>query len=263
MFLTDSQPRRKTAFVCVSYPCSFLNSRSDPVIEPMLQSIPDPFDSYGPPQAEDQIFSILQPLSISVNAPSPSPTPMDASPPDTAKPDDNKKDRNAWSPSNGEYFPAAEISPQWADVPFPPMTSSTPPRSASPPISTTKRRQSHPPLSGHQSKKSGSKLKTVLPVVDEHTPRQTDGSKTTHTEPTAPAPLPSLNSDTDTRDTSWGQFAYGESPYEPFYGGRDNTPPHSRHPLLHSQPSIPTFDPDPPRSQTPQADHATNVPLPT
>jgi len=40
---------------------------SDPVIEPMLQSVPDPFDAYGLPQAEDQIFSILSPLSISMN----------------------------------------------------------------------------------------------------------------------------------------------------------------------------------------------------
>lgn len=30
----------------------------------MLLSVPDPFDSYGPPQSVDQIFSILAPLSI-------------------------------------------------------------------------------------------------------------------------------------------------------------------------------------------------------
>ncbi len=30
----------------------------------MLQSVPDPFDAYGPPKAENQIFSILTPLAI-------------------------------------------------------------------------------------------------------------------------------------------------------------------------------------------------------
>ncbi|KAJ7937264.1 hypothetical protein B0H13DRAFT_2226645 [Mycena leptocephala] len=60
----------------------FTAKASDPVIEPMLQSIPDPFDSYGPPQSEDQIFSILAPLSImnTSNGPStngsPLPTPI-------------------------------------------------------------------------------------------------------------------------------------------------------------------------------------------
>lgn len=33
---------------------------SDPILEPLLSSIPDPFNSYGPERTEDQIFSILQ-----------------------------------------------------------------------------------------------------------------------------------------------------------------------------------------------------------
>lgn len=37
---------------------------SDPVLEPMLSAIPDPFDSYGPPKQDDQIFSILPPTSL-------------------------------------------------------------------------------------------------------------------------------------------------------------------------------------------------------
>ncbi|KAL9937386.1 hypothetical protein V8E36_003795 [Tilletia maclaganii] len=37
---------------------------SDPVLEPMLASIPDPFDQYGPPKQDDQIFSILPPTSL-------------------------------------------------------------------------------------------------------------------------------------------------------------------------------------------------------
>ena len=37
---------------------------SDPILEPILSSIPDPFGSYGPPKTEDQIFSILPPTSL-------------------------------------------------------------------------------------------------------------------------------------------------------------------------------------------------------
>lgn len=39
----------------------------------MLQAVPDPFDSYGPPKSEDQIFSILAPLSIFSPSATPSP----------------------------------------------------------------------------------------------------------------------------------------------------------------------------------------------
>ncbi|KAE8266430.1 hypothetical protein A4X09_0g5913 [Tilletia walkeri] len=55
---------------------------SDPVLEPMLASIPDPFDSYGPPKQDDQIFSILPPtslLSSSTVMPSPGIGPAGAS----------------------------------------------------------------------------------------------------------------------------------------------------------------------------------------
>lgn len=43
---------------------------SDPVLEPMVMSIPDPFDSYGPPKEEGQIISTLAPcvaLPITAN----------------------------------------------------------------------------------------------------------------------------------------------------------------------------------------------------
>ncbi|KAH6914834.1 hypothetical protein BKA70DRAFT_1557200 [Coprinopsis sp. MPI-PUGE-AT-0042] len=53
---------------------------SDPIIEPMLQTAPDPFDSYGPPQPSDQIFSILTPLSLSSTFPSPSASPIIGTP---------------------------------------------------------------------------------------------------------------------------------------------------------------------------------------
>lgn len=34
---------------------------SDPILEPLVMSIPDPFDAYGPPKEEGQIFSVLSP----------------------------------------------------------------------------------------------------------------------------------------------------------------------------------------------------------
>lgn len=38
--------------------------RTDPILEPMLQAIPDPFDSYGSHSSENRIFSVLQPLAL-------------------------------------------------------------------------------------------------------------------------------------------------------------------------------------------------------
>ncbi|BEJ13341.1 hypothetical protein CspHIS471_0305150 [Cutaneotrichosporon sp. HIS471] len=46
---------------------------SDPVLEPLVMSIPDPFDAYGPPKEEGQIFSVLSPLHIDSNPTSPLP----------------------------------------------------------------------------------------------------------------------------------------------------------------------------------------------
>ncbi|WRT65652.1 uncharacterized protein IL334_002597 [Kwoniella shivajii] len=47
---------------------------SDPILEPLVMSIPDPFDSYGPPKEEGQIFSVLAPLGLLDSTPQ-SPTP--------------------------------------------------------------------------------------------------------------------------------------------------------------------------------------------
>lgn len=37
------------------------NKASDPILEPLVMSVPDPFDSYGPPKEDGQIFSVLAP----------------------------------------------------------------------------------------------------------------------------------------------------------------------------------------------------------
>ncbi|GAW01855.1 Protein IVY1 [Lentinula edodes] len=120
----------------------FTSKASDPVIEPMLQSVPDPFDSYGPPQSEDQIFSILPPLSIMPSAPSSTTTPLTRTP----------------ELENMEGPPSAS-----SNVPSSPSSSS--PRSVSP--TTPIRRHSLPASTGHSSRKAESKLRSVLSVIDE------------------------------------------------------------------------------------------------
>lgn len=111
--------------------------RSDPIIEPMLQAVPDPFDSYGPPQAEDQIFSILNPLSIMTT---PSPITMT---PELDTIDDLPSTR--WTADN--------------------FNGSTTPRSLSPPSSTKQYSPSTHPT--HRSRKSESKLRDSFSAADD------------------------------------------------------------------------------------------------
>jgi len=142
----------------------FTAKASDPIIEPMLQSVPDPFDSYGPPQAKDKIFSILAPLSIMSNTPSSSASPMASTTPERdlidSPPSSATNKITSWLPgTNGARYNLE--STDWAGSP-----SSTPPRSTSPP-SVANRRHS---VSATQ-RKSESKLRAMLPVIDEARPR--------------------------------------------------------------------------------------------
>lgn len=162
---------------------------SDPIIEPMLQSIPDPFDSYGPPKPEDQIFSILSPLSIfGANHPSPSPSPQSA----TTEIDHTNvfasstsglSWTNAMSPEQSQRDSAHYEPTEW---PFVRTPSSSPPQSirssstarpTSPPGSS-RRSSSYPSAPGSSSsssktgsqaqiRKSEAKLRKVLSVIDE------------------------------------------------------------------------------------------------
>jgi len=185
----------------------FTSKASDPIIEPMLQSVPDPFDSYGPPQAEDKIFSILAPLSIMSSAPSSSASPMAATTPERdlieSPPSSATNKITSWLPgTNGALYTSE--STEWAGVSSP---SSTPPRSTSPP-SAVIRRHSIPTT----QRKSESKLRAVLSVIDEVRPRyEIEGnsdvpSASLLSEITVLGPDPSP-------DLSWNHTSYGESPY--------------------------------------------------
>jgi hypothetical protein len=184
---------------------------SDPIIEPMLQSVPDPFDSYGPPQAEDQIFSILAPLSIMTGMSTTSSSPLAGTPErdgiDSLPSATNKI--TSWLPSTDNVVYAPDPT-GWASMSSP---SHTPPRSVSPTTisppngSTTPRRHSSPPL-----RKTESKLRSVLSVIEE-------GKSRPEGAPATPTPLPPVVTNATARppdpnhDVGW-YSAYGQSPYE-------------------------------------------------
>ncbi|KAL4075804.1 hypothetical protein J3A83DRAFT_4088168 [Scleroderma citrinum] len=195
----------------------FTAKASDPILEPMLQSVPDPFDSYGPPQAEDQIFTILPPLAVIANTPSPSPSPMASSPPSGAE-TPTALPTNSWAPS-GTYFGTA--SSEWADSP---SAFSNIPRSTSP--SSLKRRQSHP-LTSHQSRKSESKLRSVVALVDE--PDSRHPSEVPGIDGSPPPDLHGGSSSPIDHDT-WNVPGTNDAPYDdPGYiiTGGEATPRHS------------------------------------
>ncbi|KAF8076160.1 hypothetical protein FPV67DRAFT_1604766 [Lyophyllum atratum] len=190
----------------------FTAKASDPIIEPMLQSVPDPFDSYGPPQAEDQIFSILAPLSI-MTTQSSSPSPITGhSELDSAEATPSDK-ITSWLPhtSNGAVYPS-ELT-EWAGDPSP---TSSPPRSVSPP--TILRRHSTPPSAGQR--KADSKLRSVLSVIDEaRYPQRTTAMNGT-----------SIPSDPGQQQQYEWSSAYGQSPYyntSDTEEGESTTPRHS------------------------------------
>ncbi|TCD71340.1 hypothetical protein EIP91_011111 [Steccherinum ochraceum] len=199
----------------------FTSKASDPVIEPMLQMVPDPFDSYGPPPSEDKIFSILPPLSVMANAPSSSPSPLNSTTPELEDSSDGiQSGKSSWTQS-GAFF--SDASSAWADTQATSFGSSppaTPPRSTSPsspstsPPSTTPRRHSHPAgsLSHHNHRKSESKLRSVLSVIDEAHPRTNGdiGEGSSSSRSASESSVPSfdkenheLSSDEDAND-QWG-----------------------------------------------------------
>lgn len=158
------------------------------MIEPMLQSIPDPFDSYGPPTTEDQIFSILPPLMTTT---SPGPTSIASTPQLNTRDLGISPTRPSWMPTvsqigGGGYF--AETTSAWADPSSPPRTlpitspPNSPPQQRSNSLQQKDggafgvfRRNSHPPASGGGTK-AESKLRNVLTTIGESHTRQSNGS---------------------------------------------------------------------------------------
>jgi hypothetical protein len=187
--------------------CSF---SSDPVIEPMLQAIPDPFNAYGPPREEDQIFSILPPLSIMTNAPSSSPSTL-ASTPENEPVPELSSTSSSWNPTNGGFFP--EPDSQWPDVAKPGSTS---PPSISPPLTT---RRHSPPIycgPGNHQRKSESKLRSVLSIIDETHPRQPSKEDV---PPSEPALLPAYNDNPPVSSDSWEGLEFDDSEEDHGTGG--------------------------------------------
>ncbi|KAI9001244.1 hypothetical protein BD414DRAFT_404376 [Trametes punicea] len=252
---------------------------SDPVIEPMLQTIPDPFDSYGPPPSEDQIFSILQPLSVIANAPSSTPSPLTPNP-DLEGSDSVPSAKGSWSAATGGFFPDTAA---WADAPSssPPSGSAPASGPASPAISVSppaigkakttsgiSRRHSHPiaSSSSHHPRKSESKLRSVLSVIDESRSRSTGDNDESHTR--------SMSADSGTGSSSvpngkapdlgevdasvWGSAGFN------FGGvGEDETTPQNTVRIRAQSPASPSFEGTPyaERSRSPQSDDtATAVP---
>ncbi|KAJ8086364.1 hypothetical protein PM082_005187 [Marasmius tenuissimus] len=207
----------------------FTSKASDPVIEPMLQTVPDPFDSYGMSQSEDQIFSILPPLSIMPSVPSTSTTTPLTRTPDLEDLEGlpTTSSSGSWMPNNPNslIFPAE--SAEWADVPSP----STSPRASSPTSPSrssgnASRRHSTPgALPGHSHRKSESKLRSVLAVIDETHGRKGNNSAEVQEGPSHAAQLPDTNAQTNDNNGaliqpqpqmrptfSWtSPFSYGQS----------------------------------------------------
>ncbi|KZT32122.1 hypothetical protein SISSUDRAFT_994379 [Sistotremastrum suecicum HHB10207 ss-3] len=139
-----------------------LSSKStDPILEPMLSSIPDPFDSYGPPKPEGQIFSVLQPLGIMTD-------PSQPSTPRTSEPDTSiAAPRPSWVNDMGGFLPSnTSTYAEWQNV----QSSDYSQRRHSFPASlstTSESPLSSPPKSPPQ-RVAESKLRNVLSAIDEN-----------------------------------------------------------------------------------------------
>ncbi|KAJ7638607.1 hypothetical protein FB45DRAFT_406745 [Roridomyces roridus] len=193
----------------------FTAKASDPVIEPMLQSVPDAFDSYGPPQSEDQIFSILAPLSIMTtsNAPSangsPSRTPILELDQEGLPP--HSSNSLAWMGASSSGAVAFPSPPEWDNDNVP---SPVPPRSVSPPFAGRKHlnNNNNNNNSSRHPRKSESKLRNVLTPIDEARSRQASE------DARAPSIMNTLNPSPPPIDTSpthsWSYVYGGSSQHE-------------------------------------------------
>ena len=156
----------------------------------MLQSVPDPFDSYGPPTTENQIFSILPPLMTTT---SPGPTSLVSTPQLHTSDLGISPTRPSWMPTVvtqtgvGGYF--TETNSAWADIASPPKSPphrrSTSPQQKEGGAFGVFKRNSHPPVSTVGTK-AESKLRSVLTAIDESYIRSNNGSSASEKDPESP-----------------------------------------------------------------------------
>lgn len=177
----------------------------DPIIEPMLQSVPDPFDSYGPPQSEDQIFSILAPLSIMANAQSSSTSSPSTVTPERGSieplpPSSNSKVAS-WLPITGSSPASPTESSEW--VPTSPEGQSS--------LSTWTRRHLDPLPS--PPRKAESKLRSILSSIDESQSRLDNPDLTSTSDTTSHPASGRIEQGEDSPQQEWA-FASVHSQYE-------------------------------------------------
>jgi hypothetical protein len=262
----------------------------------MLQSVPDPFDSYGQqPHSEDQIFSILPPLSILVPSSS-TPSSLAVTPQTAASQAFAIGTNSGWTPSsNGpaHYPDVAASSSEWDDaVPSASASAST---SSSSLLTTTRTSTTHTPRSsstspprrpsssppGSSARRAESNLRNVLSVIDEvRHPRQIDDAAAAVTlpppdgpdaaegettpvgsSPPTPTATATRNGPVEARNlvVSWLGFPFREYPRST---SQDTTPRNSST----SRPASPIADvnasPETQGRQTPdESDKATTLPI--
>ena len=111
-----------------------------------MQSIPDPFDSYGPPKKEGQLFSILTPLAMTPGTDLPS------------------EGADSWTDEYGVAFPSTEQDPtEWADTPGRTRRHSVPMASSSNSPLATSSITTNVPSSARRTH-----LPTILSVINEN-----------------------------------------------------------------------------------------------
>ena len=177
---------------------------SDPCFETVVQAIPDPFNTYGPPKAEGQLFSILSPLGIGPAASSNAhPPPFPSSLSFGSKAPASLSYLSTSAPGWGESSDEGSQS-DWSDArspshsPTSPTATLTSRRHTSPPSSSTYRHAASTP----SMRRAETKLRSVLGAVEEtaapptngyHQDRDRGAGKSTWQERT-PLPFPSGDS---------------------------------------------------------------------
>ncbi|KIM21354.1 hypothetical protein M408DRAFT_80604 [Serendipita vermifera MAFF 305830] len=155
-----SAPKRKSEFV------TDIKYSSDPMLEPLMNSIPDPFDAYGSSKSENQIFSILPPLAILSNpslttrGPSPSPPIINGH---AIRNGNSSLSNNSYV---SEQTSSSVDSQGWGDGRSISPASSVSSRERDSPTGLPPRRPSSPPSTG-TLRNSGGKARPTLVVTED------------------------------------------------------------------------------------------------